>query len=236
MPDTRRIVITGAGRGLGLEFARRWLQAGDRVFALARKPEASQGLQALRKEYEGFLDLLPCDVGDDASVEAARERIAAAWDGLEILVNNAGTYGPQDQDLEEVDFDQVRRVFEVNTLGPMRVTRALLPLLRKGKGARIAHLTSLMGSIADNGSGGSWPYRISKTGLNMASVNMARQLRREGIPSVVLHPGWVRTEMGGEGAPLGIEESVGAMVRTIDGLTMERSGAFLDRNGEPVPW
>jgi NAD(P)-dependent dehydrogenase (short-subunit alcohol dehydrogenase family) len=236
MKTPSRILITGAGRGLGLEFTRQWLERGHHLFALARRPEASDGLAALARAHEGRLHLAPCDVADDRSVERARESVGAKWDALEVILNNAGTYGPREEPLEEVDFDEIRRVHEVNTLGPMRITRAFLPLLRGGSEPRLVHLTSLMGSVADNGSGGSWAYRLSKTALNMASRNMAIQLEGEGIPSVVIHPGWVRTEMGGAAAPLSALESVRSMIETIGGLSMEQSGAFLDRDGQPVPW
>lgn len=236
MDSPSRILITGAGRGLGLEFARQWLERGHHVFALARRPEGSDGLAGLARAHDGRLHTAPCDVVDDRSVERARERAGSTWEALEVILNNAGTYGPRDEALEEIDFDEIRRVYEVNTLGPMRVTRAFLPLLRRGREPRLVHLTSLMGSVADNGSGGSWAYRLSKTALNMASRNMAVQLKEEGIPSVVIHPGWVRTEMGGPAAPLSAEESVRAMIETIDDLSMEQSGAFLDREGQPVPW
>lgn len=236
MNRPERILITGAGRGLGLEFARQWLAAGKEVCALAREPEKSRGLASLRSDYAETLRVAPCDVADDASVESARKEISGAWDSLDLLLNNAGIYGPRDGTLQSVKLDEIRRVFEVNTLGPIRVTRAFMPLLRKGSRPRVVLMTSLMGSIGDNGSGGSWPYRISKTALNMVGRNLALELREDGIPAIVIHPGWVRTDMGGKSAPLSIEESVSAMVSTIGGLTPERTGMFLDRNGEPLPW
>jgi len=236
MTNPRRILITGAGRGLGLEFTRLWLKAGDAVFALARKPEASEGLSGLAKEHAGRLFTHPCEVASDDSVEAARARVAREWDGLDLLVNNAGTYPGRQETLESLSLDDMRKVMEVNALGPIRVTRAFLPLLRKGRGARVVNLTSLMGSIADNASGGSWSYRTSKTALNMITRNMAHQMKGDGIGAFVIHPGWVKTGMGGERAPLEIHDSVAAMVRTIDRLTLDRTGSFVDRMGEPLPW
>jgi NAD(P)-dependent dehydrogenase (short-subunit alcohol dehydrogenase family) len=175
-------------------------------------------------------------VGDPASVAAAGAAVAKASDSLDLVLNNAGIYGPRGGSLAELDEDAIRQVFDVNTLGPLRVTRALLPLLERGHSPRLAHMTSLMGSIADNGSGGSWPYRISKAALNMANRNIAHELEIKGIPSVVIHPGWVETDMGGSGAPLSIRESVEAMAGTLDAVTMEQRGAFLDRKGEPIAW
>ena len=231
-----RILVTGASRGLGLEFARQWLEAGHRVFALAREPKDSPGLRELAKLHPESLALVACDVGDDASVEKARRDVEKQCDALDVVVNNAGVYGRRDSGLESLDWEEVHRVFDVNTLGPLRVSRALLPLLRRGKRPRLVHITSLMGSLDDNRSGGAWAYRISKAGLNMASRNLAHEVGPNGIPSVVLHPGWVRTDMGGPRAPLPVEEAVASLVRTIDALTAEHNGAFLDRHGQPAPW
>jgi NAD(P)-dependent dehydrogenase (short-subunit alcohol dehydrogenase family) len=234
--EARRILVTGGGRGLGLEFVRRWLEAGHKVFALARDVEKAPGLAKLGEEYAATLLLSNCDVSDDASVQAAADNVGGEWNSLDILVNNAGIYGPKGDSIETVDFDEIRRVFEINALGPLRVSRAFLHLVRNGQQPRIVHVTSLMGSIDDNTSGGSYPYRMSKTGLNMASRNLAHDLQSDGIISAVIHPGWVRTDMGGTGAPLEIEDSVGAMIETIESLDMEGSGGFFDRNGERLPW
>jgi NAD(P)-dependent dehydrogenase (short-subunit alcohol dehydrogenase family) len=232
----RRILITGASRGIGLEFTRQWLAAGRKLFALARDPEGSKGLRDLAGKHPSNLVRVACDVADDASVEAARRAVEKATPALDLVLNNAGTFGPHDEKVEQLEWAEIHRVLEVNTLGPLRVSRTFLPLLRKGDAARLVHLTSLMGSIDDNGSGGAWAYRMSKAALNMASRNLAIQLRQDGIPSVVIHPGWVKTDMGGSGAPLGVEEAVAAMVKTLDSLTLDQTGSFLDRFGKPVPW
>ena len=231
-----RVLITGAGRGLGLEFARQYLEAGHRVFALARAPKKSAGLMELVAAHPERAVAVNCDVIDDASVAAAGRSVAAATEALDLILNNAGTYGRRDESLESLDWKEMREVLEVNTLGPLRVSRAFLPLLRAGKKPRLVQITSLMGSIDDNRSGGSWSYRISKAALNMANRNLAIELQREKIPAVVLHPGWVRTDMGGRGAPLEVEEAVSAMIAAIDGVTPADTGGFLDRFGKPCPW
>ena len=233
--EVLRIVVTGASRGLGLEFTRQWLAAGHRVFALARDP-AAEGLSELAREHADTLLALPGDVTDDASVREAARQVAERVDGLEIVLNNAGVGGWRGG-IEDLDLAEVRRVFDVNTLGPLRVTRAFVPLLRKGRPPRrLVHITSLMGSLGDNRSGGSYPYRISKAALNVASVNLAHELRDEEIVSVALHPGWVRTDMGGPGASTPVDEAVGALIDTIDDLTLEHTGGFYDRLGQPLPW
>ena len=234
--DPRRILITGASRGLGLEFTRQWLDTGAHVYALARKPGSAKGLAGLGRDHPDALRIQECDVSSDLSVDAARTAIEKAWDRIDVLINNAGIYGQRDDSMDEADFDGIRKTFEINTLGPLRTTRAFLPLLSKGRDPRVAHITSLMGSIADNGSGGSYGYRISKAALNMVSRNMAHELKRTGIISVVLHPGWVRTDMGGPDGRLAVADAISKLIQTIDSLGAGHSGQFLNLDGKPAPW
>ena len=232
MKEARRVVVTGAGRGLGLEFVRQYLRRGWEVHALLRKPER------LREMVQKSSQLVAseCDVADAGSVVTAAEAVGTRWDSLDLLINNAGVNGRADDSMTQLDMADVREVFEVNTIGPVEVSRALLPLLARNSGAKIIHVTSKMGSIDDNDSGGWWAYRISKAALNMACANMAHELRDAGIGTMVVHPGWVRTDMGGSMAPLGVQESVSGMVEVIDGLTLQDSGCFRDYSGAPVPW
>ncbi len=231
----RQILITGAKRGLGLEFARQWLARGDRVFALARRPASSSALADLARRHPGALFTHDCDVADGGSVEKARRAVGKAWDRLDVVVNNAGIYG-ESVPIEGLDTEEVLRVFDINTVGPLRITRAFLPLLKQGISPRLVHITSLMGSIDDNRSGSHYAYRLSKAALNMASRNLAHDLRPAGIVSAVLHPGWVRTDMGGPQAPLSPEEAVGALIRTIYALGPAQSGGFYDRDGKSCAW
>lgn len=228
-----RIVITGASRGIGLEFARRYLERGDHVEAVVRSPASADALYALGAAAGGRLRVHGCDVTSD---QAARALAAALGEGgVDILINNAGVMGKM-QALEALDFQDILRTIDANALGPLRVTAALLPHLRRGAGRKVAHVTSGMGSIGDNTSGGAYGYRMSKAALNMACRSMAIDLRREGITAVVINPGWVKTDMGGPGAPTPVEESVRLMMGLIDGLSPAQSGAFLDYRGHTWPW
>jgi NAD(P)-dependent dehydrogenase (short-subunit alcohol dehydrogenase family) len=230
-----RMLVTGANRGIGLGFTALWLEQERTVFALCRAPERAKTLEELAQGRPGRLHVVACDIGDEQSVQRARAEVERHTDTLDAVVNNAGAYGSR-SDLASLDLDEVKQTFDVNALGPLRVTRAFLPLLARSHVPRLVHITSLMGSIEDNTSGGSWAYRMSKAALNMASRNLGHELAGRGIPSVVLHPGWVQTDMGGASAPLPLSEAVSELTSTIDAISMEHSGTFLDRKGEPLPW
>lgn len=236
MKEARRVVISGASRGLGLEFVLQYLRRGWDVHALLRKPEGCRPIQELLAEHGARLDATACDVAAPESVATAAAAVRQRWNSLDLLINNAGTNGDSNSDLADLDMDDLRYVFEVNTIGPIEMSRALLPLLKAGTDARIVHVTSKMGSIADNSSGGWWAYRISKAALNMACVNMAHELRERGVATMVIHPGWVRTDMGGRMAPLSTEESVTGMIGVIESLKPAESGCFRDYAGTLVPW
>jgi NAD(P)-dependent dehydrogenase (short-subunit alcohol dehydrogenase family) len=222
------IAITGANRGIGLELVRQCLSRGDAVFAGARDPDSAPELRKLT----GHLVVLPCDVASDTSVQRFAHGVEAPVDAL---INNAGIIGTN-APLQSVDFDEALHVLSVNALGPLRLTAAFLPHLRRGVRKRILHVTSLMGSIADNRSGGYYAYRMSKAALNMASKSLALELRREGVLSAVIHPGWVQTDMGGTHAPMRVEDSARGILEQLDAMTSESSGQFLDVGGRHWPW
>ena len=215
-------LVTGAGRGIGLELCRQLQQRGERVIAVCRK--ASVELRALDcRIVEGV------EVTDGASLQ----RLAAelAGERIDVLVNNAGIL--ERESLDDLDFERIRRQFEVNALGPLRVTRALLPNLAVG--SKVVIITSRMGSIADNGSGGYYGYRMSKTAVNMAGVSLAHDLRERGIAVLLLHPGMVATEMTGRhGIP--VQESAANLIARFESLGLEQSGSFHHADGQPLPW
>jgi NAD(P)-dependent dehydrogenase (short-subunit alcohol dehydrogenase family) len=226
-------VVTGANRGIGLELVRQLLPRGS-VIAAARDPGSADELRALEAASGGKLRIVRCDVADGESVGQLARAIAGA--PVDLLINNAGVYGGSHQQLGDVDFDDALRTYEINGLGPLRVTFALLPNLRAGKGKLVAHVSSGMGSIEDNGSGGYYAYRMSKAALNMASRSLSVDLRPDGIRSVVLNPGWVQTDMGGSSAPTSPADSVAGMLARLDAMTAKQSGSFLNWSGGEYPW
>jgi len=229
-----RAIVTGASRGIGLELTRQLLARGDTALAACRSPESATALAALAPAHPDRLHVHACDIGDGKSVAAFAAELGDA--AIDLLVNNAGVWGGEHQSLGDLDVDEALRTYEVNALGALRVTLAVLPHLRRGQGKKIVHVTSGLGSILDNTSGGYYGYRMAKAALNMASRSLAVDLRAERITSVVIDPGWVRTDMGGPGASLTAEASVQGMLREIDAVTLERSGAFLRWRGGDFPF
>ena len=227
-----RWVVTGANRGIGLEICRQLAARGDEVEATAREPGKATALAALAAEADGRVRIHALDVRSDESARALAESIGPA--AVDVLVNNAGIMG-QLRSLESFDLADAMATFDVNALGPIRVTRALLPLLRQSRSARVVHVTSGMGSIGDNTSGGAYGYRMAKAALNMAARSMSVDLRGEGIVSVAMNPGWVKTDMGGAGAPTAVDVCAKGILAVTDGLTLEQSGHFVDYRGGDFP-
>lgn len=223
----RTVLVTGANRGLGLEFARQLVAAGATVIGTARDPAAAGELAALGARVE------PLDVTDPASVAALARRLEGVR--LDALLNNAGYFGHRGS-VAALDPETARREYEVNALGPLRVTQALLPQLRLGSLKLVMNMSSGMGSLERAGSGGAAGYRASKAALNMLTVVLAAELKDEGFVCVAMSPGWVRTDMGGQGASLAPQESVRGMLAVLGALGPGDSGRFLDHDGSGLPW
>ena len=224
---TKTVVITGANRGLGLEFTRQYAAAGWHVIGTARRPDVASDLKALD------VRVMQLDVTDQESVD----RLANDLENtpVDILINNAGIF-PRVGALAETDFEAVERTLAVNTIGPMRVTRALLPNLQRGHSKQIVSITSGLGSIADNTNGRFYGYRESKAALNMFTRSLAAELRKEGFTCIVMSPGWVQTDMGGPNATLKPAKSISGMRAVIARLTPADSGTFWNHDGKQVPW
>ncbi len=225
-----RYFITGTTRGIGLEFVRQLSQRrreGDHVFATARDPKQPGELSIYPVTVVGL------DVSDPWSVESLSD--AMAGEALDVLINNAGVSSAS-RTLAECDYAELQRVFAVNSTGPVMVTRALLPSLMAGQRRLIVNISSQLASIGGNTGGSSYGYRASKTALNMYTTCMANELRPQGFTVVALHPGWVRTDMGGPNAPLTPEQSVRHLLTLIDRLGPAQSGSFLSYDGTTLPW
>ena len=232
----QRILVTGANRGLGLEFVRAFAARGDRVFAACRRPRAATDLAGLAREAPEAVRVLALDVTDERAIEAAVAAIASDGDGsLDLLVNNAGL-SPRGEEFDNLDRERMRSVFDVNTIAPMILARCCRPLLARSRRPRIANISSSMGSLAKKDYGRHYSYSASKAALNMLTRAAACDLAEDGIVVTALHPGWVRTDLGGPKAALAPADSVAGMLRVIDGLSAEDSGAFLTREGEAHPW
>ena len=221
------IFITGANRGLGFEFARQYAADGWQVVATCRRPGDAAKLAELG------VDVVALDVTDFAAIVSLAERLGGR--AFDVLLNNAGAYGER-QDFGELDAAEWERVLRINVIGPLKIAEAFLPHLAAGQRKVMAFLTSRMGSIGDNTAGGSYIYRSSKAALNAAVKCLAIELKPRGITAVVLHPGWVKTDMGGAAAPLRPTESVTGLRQVISGLRLADSGSFLDYTGATVPW
>jgi NAD(P)-dependent dehydrogenase (short-subunit alcohol dehydrogenase family) len=222
------ILITGANRGIGLELTKCYAADGWTVIAACRAPQGATALKAVRGiTVEGL------DVTDYAAVDALAQKYAGT--AIDLLLNNAGIYGNRDGALTVSDFDTYLQVLQVNSVAPMKMALAFLPHLKAAKTAKIATISSRMGSI-QLGSGGSYAYRASKAAINAGMHNLALDLKSAGISVVTLHPGWVKTDMGGAGADIDVATSGAGLKGVIDGLTLKDSGKFLNYDGSEIPW
>jgi NAD(P)-dependent dehydrogenase (short-subunit alcohol dehydrogenase family) len=219
----QNVLITGANRGIGLALVREYLGRGDQVFAACRHPGEVLPLT-------GAVVIDGVDVTNPDSLEGLAHRLEGHK--VDLLINNAGIL--ISDRLENLKFDAILKQFEVNSLGPLRVTAALLPVFAKK--AKIGLMTSRMGSIADNTSGGYYGYRMSKAALNAAGVSLARDLKKNGIAVAILHPGFVQTDMVRGGGNVTPETAAKQLASVLDHLNLETTGTFWHANGECLPW
>lgn len=231
----QRILVTGANRGLGFEFVRLFLARGDRVIAACRHPGRAQALTQQAAAHPGHLHVLPLDLARPASiVELAREA-AMLFEGLDLLINNAGVLVAGER-FGQLTADALQDSFRDNAVGPLLLTQALAPLLAQGEHAQVVNISSVMGSIARVSEFRSPSYAMSKAALNMATVQAAQALAPQGITVHALHPGWVRTDMGGPQAALDPAPAVAALLALIDASGPAQRGAFRGPDGETLPW
>jgi NAD(P)-dependent dehydrogenase (short-subunit alcohol dehydrogenase family) len=224
------VLITGASRGIGLEFARQYAADGWRVIAGCRKPAAAEALKAIK----GDVAVERLDVDDDKSVRALAKKYAE--DAIDLLINNAGIYGPRGVTVDTIDYDAWGQVLRTNTMAPLRVAAAFLPQVARGRNKTIATVTSWMGSIAANETGGHYLYRSSKAAVNAVMKSLSIDFKDKGLIVVMLHPGWVKTDMGGAGADIEATASVTGMRAVISKLKKKDTGKFFEYHGGSIPW
>lgn len=221
------VLLTGANRGIGLEFARQYREDGWEVIATCRDPGRAADLKALGVEVHQL------DVADFRDIAALAGRLADR--SIDVLVNNAGLYGGA-QSFGMTDPDEWALLFRVNTMAPMKMAEAFAGHVARSQRRVIASVTSKMGSVDDNTSGGAYLYRSSKAALNMVNKSLSLDLKDRGIVCIVLNPGWVKTDMGGPGALITPQQSVAGMRRIIENATPSHSGRFFNYDGAEVPW
>jgi NAD(P)-dependent dehydrogenase (short-subunit alcohol dehydrogenase family) len=228
------VLVTGANRGLGLEFVRQYAQDAWTVYAATRDPGSAGKLQQVAKAHPDLVKVLRLDVTDAQSVKRAAAEISDV--AIDVLINNAGIFGGPKQRVGKMDYDAWAEILNVNTMGPMRVIEAFVEHVARSERKVIVSMTSGLGSLADNTSGGYIAYRTSKAALNMLAKSAAVELAPRGITSVVVNPGWVQTDMGGPSATMTVEASISALRRVIAKLDIQQSGKFFHHNGSEYAW
>jgi NAD(P)-dependent dehydrogenase (short-subunit alcohol dehydrogenase family) len=226
------IMITSANRGLGLEFVRQYAADGWRIFAACRSPDAAADLHELTRT--GSVTVFPMDVTDLSSVRHAAAGLND--ESIDVLLNSAGIIGKPGQRTGHIDYESWQQVLNVNTMGPLRVTEAFVEHVARSARKLVVTITSGLGSLTDNTSGGSIPYRSSKAAVNMAMRSAAIDLAPRGIACILVNPGWVKTDMGGPGAPLTPSESVAALKSLIATFGLAHSGKFFHYDGREYAW
>ncbi len=226
------ILVTGANRGIGLALVEAYSGRRDKVFAATRRASDRTALDALAETSRGWIEVIEMDVADPADIARARRKLES--EPIDVLINNAGVAGPENQSALDMDFDGLMETLAVNTIAPLRVANAFLPNVKAAKG-KIITLSSQMGSM-QSASSDSLAYRVSKAAVNKLMRGLATELKPEGVPVLTVHPGWVKTDMGGDGAQLTPEQSAAGLLKLIDGLTLSSSGKFLAWNGKELAW
>ncbi len=227
------VLITGANRGIGLELARAYATGGDRVFAACRKRAEAKALNALAAGSNGAVSVHALDVADGASVAALAKSLAGV--PIDVLINNAGVNGGPRQSLSDTDFDAWTDALAIMTIGPFRVVQALLPNLEAASAAKVMTVTSQLGASTWP-FGGSYAYASAKAGVNSVMRALALDLKSKGIVVSLVHPGWVKTDMGGAGADITPQDSAAGIHKVIAGLALETTGTFYKWNGDIHPW
>ena len=229
-----KILITGASRGIGLAMVRYGMEKGWDVLACCRHPQQAEKLLSMAQLSNGRVSVYVADMSELATIQALAYELRN--ESIDMLINNAGVYGSERNSFGQVDTQDWLETLKVNTIAPLKMSEAFIEQLSMGHNKVIACLSSKMGSMDDNTSGGSYIYRSSKAALNAVVKSMSIDLAEREIKCVVLHPGWVKTEMGGPNAEITTKESVSKIFNTLLSLKMEDSGRFIDIDGTDIAW
>lgn len=228
------ILVTGANRGIGLEMVSYSAKQGWRVFACCRNPHNAESLFNIAKLSNGQISVHIADMQELSTIQALSYELRN--DPIDILINNAGVYGSDKNKFGTVDADSWLQAFQVNSIAPLKMVEAFAEQLAMGKRKLVACMSSKMGSMADNGYGNSYIYRSSKAALNAVVKSLSIDLESQGVTCVALHPGWVKTEMGGPDAEISTQECVDQLFTILSRLTADDSGRFIDIDGSDIPW
>lgn len=229
----KHLFITGANRGIGLSFVKHYLQQGYKVSATYRNASTSQELLNLHEEH-AHLSLYQVELTDYAALQEIPSQLCNT--PIDLLINNAGYYGPKGYGFGHCDVEEWRKVFEINAIAPQKLVEALYPNLQISDDKVVVCLSSKVGSMTENTSGGGYLYRSSKAALNSVVKSLSNDLKPKGFTVVAMHPGWVQTEMGGPNALISTEESVAGLTNVIAQLSIDNSGQFLSFDGTELPW
>ena len=227
------VLVTGANRGLGLGFVTNYLGKNVNVVSTTRDIESSRELLALKERFPDNLEIFELDLLKESAGDTLANFLGER--PIDILINNAGV-GSTNQHFEAVSPKPWLEVLKVNLIAPLMITQSIINNVKKGSDKKIYFLSSQLGSIGDNASGGMYIYRSSKTGLNQVVKSLSVDLKPQGITVVSLHPGWVKTDMGGPNAPVSIDESIEGMMQVIDSTDIRDTGRFLNYDGKELPW
>jgi NAD(P)-dependent dehydrogenase (short-subunit alcohol dehydrogenase family) len=231
----KTLLITGASRGIGLEFCNQYAADGWRVLACCRDPGKADALTKLTARYPEQIKLHALDVTNHAQIEQLARTLSE--ESIDLLVNDAGVYPVADKSgFGHTDYAQWMTAFNINTMAPLKMVEAFVTQIARSKRKLVVTITSQMGSIDDNSSGGSYLYRSSKAAANMVVKSLSVDLKEKGITSVAFNPGWVMTDMGGPNAMIPVEQSVADMRKVIAGLTLADTGKFIGNDGLVIPW
>lgn len=234
MHRVNSVLITGANRGIGLEFARQYTQAGWRVYATCLNPRRAHDLNQLAAQGSELVSVHQLDVTNKVHREAIKDMLTGV--ALDILINNAGVLGAKFQEFGHSEESAWLHAMHVNAIAPIKMIEVLVDNIAMSERRLVVNITSRMGSMAENQTGGYYLYRSSKAALNALVHNVAIDLMPKGIKVIALHPGWVRTDMGGIGAEIEVTHSVASMMTVLDNLGIDDSGGFFDLNGATIPW